>query len=340
MGLAGKAERRTAIVGGASHRLTVEQNVLTVRAERAPVQADSAQMIGAERPSGAFTRQVFLGETLDAGHIVADCTAGVLTLTIPVREAAKPAASRSPAATRSRPSPPGSRRGITGMGAPCSRQPHAARISPSGTRTQELAPGLTSTADITARDHLSRYYERLPAGQRPAVQSAARRRGCQHRGGHNERVPAGVPALAHRESAWPDWPARLVVRVLRGNPRDLARSATRYGGSWPNAHRPSGQIAPRASCHLPPKATAHWCTIRVPAVMRLLMHPRCRRGHLPACLMPWTSVMRSAGPVATRNASAVDRAVCAGERPNNERTVSRRLAVGVARRLADLGARR
>ena len=70
--------------------MTVEQNVLTVRAERAPVQADSAQMIGAERPSGAFTRQVFLGETLDAGHIAADCTAGVLTLTIPVREAAKP----------------------------------------------------------------------------------------------------------------------------------------------------------------------------------------------------------------------------------------------------------
>src|SRR5438270_13182402 len=43
--------------------LTVEQNVLTVRAERAPVQADDAQMIVSERPSGTFTRQVFLGET-------------------------------------------------------------------------------------------------------------------------------------------------------------------------------------------------------------------------------------------------------------------------------------
>ena len=70
--------------------LTVEQNVLTVRAERAPVQADGAQMIVAERPSGTFTRQVFLGETLDAEHIAADYAAGVLTLTIPVREAAKP----------------------------------------------------------------------------------------------------------------------------------------------------------------------------------------------------------------------------------------------------------
>src|SRR6201995_4103558 len=70
--------------------LTVEQNVLTVRADRVPVQADGAQMIVAERPYGAFTRQVFLGETLDADNIAADYAAGVLTLTIPVREAAKP----------------------------------------------------------------------------------------------------------------------------------------------------------------------------------------------------------------------------------------------------------
>jgi HSP20 family protein len=70
--------------------LTVEQNVLTVRAERAPVPADGAQMIVAERPYGTFTRQVFLGETLDADKIGADYAAGVLTLTIPVHEAAKP----------------------------------------------------------------------------------------------------------------------------------------------------------------------------------------------------------------------------------------------------------
>jgi HSP20 family protein len=70
--------------------LTVEQNVLTVRAERTPVRADGADMIVAERPSGTFTRQVFLGETLDADKIGADYAAGVLTLTIPVHEAAKP----------------------------------------------------------------------------------------------------------------------------------------------------------------------------------------------------------------------------------------------------------
>ena len=70
--------------------LTVEQNVLTVRAERVPFHADGAETIVAERTYGTFTRQVFLGETLDAEHIDADYTAGVLTLTIPVHEAAKP----------------------------------------------------------------------------------------------------------------------------------------------------------------------------------------------------------------------------------------------------------
>jgi HSP20 family protein len=73
-----------------SIELTVEQNVLTVRAERAPTGADGAEMIVAERPAGTFTRQVFLGDTLDADQLTADYTAGVLTLAIPVREAAKP----------------------------------------------------------------------------------------------------------------------------------------------------------------------------------------------------------------------------------------------------------
>ena len=64
--------------------------MLTVRAERAPARPEDAEMIVSERPYGTFTRQVFLGETLDAEHIGADYTAGVLTLTIPVHEAAKP----------------------------------------------------------------------------------------------------------------------------------------------------------------------------------------------------------------------------------------------------------
>jgi HSP20 family protein len=70
--------------------LTVEHNVLTVRAERLPARADGAEMILAERSSGTFSRQVLLGEALDTEHITAGYTAGVLTLTIPVRESAKP----------------------------------------------------------------------------------------------------------------------------------------------------------------------------------------------------------------------------------------------------------
>lgn len=70
--------------------LTVEQNVLTIRAERIQNSPDGAEMIVSERPCGTFSRQLFLGETLDAEAIAADYHAGVLTLTIPVREAAKP----------------------------------------------------------------------------------------------------------------------------------------------------------------------------------------------------------------------------------------------------------
>jgi HSP20 family protein len=70
--------------------LTVEQNVLTVRAERPTITPDEVEVIVAERPAGTFTRQVFLGDTLDPDHMTADYTAGVLTLSIPVHEAAKP----------------------------------------------------------------------------------------------------------------------------------------------------------------------------------------------------------------------------------------------------------
>jgi HSP20 family protein len=71
--------------------LTVEQNVLMVRAERGPVEAgEDVEVLLSECPAGTFTRQIFLGETLDSERIEADYTGGVLTLTIAVREAAKP----------------------------------------------------------------------------------------------------------------------------------------------------------------------------------------------------------------------------------------------------------
>ncbi|MBO0693984.1 MAG: Hsp20/alpha crystallin family protein [Acidimicrobiaceae bacterium] len=73
-----------------SIELTVEQNVLTVKAERFSTPPEGVQMLASERPTGIFTRQLFLGETLDTEHIKADYSAGVLTLTIPVHEGAKP----------------------------------------------------------------------------------------------------------------------------------------------------------------------------------------------------------------------------------------------------------
>ena len=45
-------------ISAESIELTVEQNVLTVRAERVPAQLDGAQMIVAERSYGTFSRQV------------------------------------------------------------------------------------------------------------------------------------------------------------------------------------------------------------------------------------------------------------------------------------------
>ena len=71
--------------------LDVERNVLTVKAERRPTAAgDDVEMQVAERPLGVFSRQLFLGDTLDTEHITASYDGGVLTLRIPVAEQAKP----------------------------------------------------------------------------------------------------------------------------------------------------------------------------------------------------------------------------------------------------------
>ena len=70
--------------------LDVERNVLTVRAERAADTGDDVELQVAERPRGVFSRQLFLGDTLEAEQIKATYEAGVLTLRIPVAEQAKP----------------------------------------------------------------------------------------------------------------------------------------------------------------------------------------------------------------------------------------------------------
>ncbi|MFH8799320.1 Hsp20/alpha crystallin family protein [Streptomyces sp. NPDC017936] len=70
--------------------LDVERNVLNVRAERRSPAPEGAEVLVAERLTGTFTRQLFLGDTLDTERIDASYEAGVLTLRIPVAEQAKP----------------------------------------------------------------------------------------------------------------------------------------------------------------------------------------------------------------------------------------------------------
>lgn len=72
-----------------SLKLDVERNVLTVHAQR-PEPDSNREMVSAERPRGVFSRQLFLGETLDTDAIDASYRGGVLRLTIPVAEKAKP----------------------------------------------------------------------------------------------------------------------------------------------------------------------------------------------------------------------------------------------------------
>jgi HSP20 family protein len=71
--------------------LTVEDNVLTVKAERpTPPMTEGVEKLVAERLYGTFTRQVFLGDNLDTEKIDANYEQGVLTLSIPVAAHAKP----------------------------------------------------------------------------------------------------------------------------------------------------------------------------------------------------------------------------------------------------------
>jgi len=73
-----------------SIELTAENNMLTVSAERRFESEEDDQVVIRERPQGQFTRQLLLGESLDVDRIEANYENGVLTLSIPVAEQAKP----------------------------------------------------------------------------------------------------------------------------------------------------------------------------------------------------------------------------------------------------------
>ena len=70
--------------------LTVEDNVLTLSAERQWQAGENQQVLASERLQGNFHRQLFLGDGLDTDHVEAGYDNGVLTVTIPVAEQAKP----------------------------------------------------------------------------------------------------------------------------------------------------------------------------------------------------------------------------------------------------------
>jgi len=73
-----------------SIELTIEKDLLTVRAKRTWTRAEDDQVQIAERGQGDFSRQLFLGEGLDRDKIKASYDNGVLVVTIPVIEKAKP----------------------------------------------------------------------------------------------------------------------------------------------------------------------------------------------------------------------------------------------------------
>jgi HSP20 family protein len=70
--------------------LTVERNVLTVSAQRTWQRDEGVEVIASERPQGTFSRQLFLGDSLDADRIDASYDSGVLTVRLPVADQAKP----------------------------------------------------------------------------------------------------------------------------------------------------------------------------------------------------------------------------------------------------------
>jgi HSP20 family protein len=73
-----------------SVQVDVNGRELTIRAERSARTDADVQWLRRERLTGTFERRLALGDGIDREHITATWQDGVLTLTIPVAEAAKP----------------------------------------------------------------------------------------------------------------------------------------------------------------------------------------------------------------------------------------------------------
>ena len=77
-------------VDAGSIDVDVDGRVLTVRAQRTAPSVDGATWLSRERSSGAYVRKLRLGDGIDTEGIAADYANGVLTVTLPVSEKAKP----------------------------------------------------------------------------------------------------------------------------------------------------------------------------------------------------------------------------------------------------------
>jgi HSP20 family protein len=70
--------------------VNVQNGTLTIKAERTERTDDDVQWIASERFTGTYMRQLALGEGIDSERIAATYENGVLTVTLPVAERAKP----------------------------------------------------------------------------------------------------------------------------------------------------------------------------------------------------------------------------------------------------------
>ncbi|MSS84096.1 Hsp20/alpha crystallin family protein [Actinomycetaceae bacterium WB03_NA08] len=68
----------------------IDGQQLTIRAERFVPDSKDVKWLVRERSGGTFVRQLSVGEGIDTSSITASYDDGVLTVTMPVRESAKP----------------------------------------------------------------------------------------------------------------------------------------------------------------------------------------------------------------------------------------------------------
>jgi HSP20 family protein len=70
--------------------IDVDGQLLTIRGERTMANHENVKWLTRERMAGSFLRQLNLGQGIDVDRIGATYNNGVLSVTIPVSEAAKP----------------------------------------------------------------------------------------------------------------------------------------------------------------------------------------------------------------------------------------------------------